>query len=513
MRPARSVLAIFFFCALDARAQQIFTLDSTVAAGGLDHERIGFDVSAGTVELEIEHRDHSSEDILDWGLEDPNGFRGWGGGNEENVILNAGAASRSYLPGEIIPGRWNIVIGKAKITGASVSYRLRVTLRETITLPAQPERREYVPVAALASGRRWYAGDLHVHSRESGDASPTLDELALFAREQGLDFIELSDHNTTAQVDFINDAQSRHPNLLFIPGVELTTYRGHINGIGATYFVDHKIGQPGVTIESAARALHDQGALLSINHPRFDLGELCIGCAWEHELAFSEIDAVEIATAAAGTVFSEPTLEFWDNILDSGKHAAPIGGSDDHSAGERIGPFGAPVGVPATYVFAEELSAAGIVKAIGEARTVVKLRGVSDPMVELSSEGAAVGDTVRANSATLTAKITGGNGLVARWVLNGRAGAGQEISGDSFDLTRTVTAPASGQDRYRVEVLRDDIPTTITSHIWLERRGDEDDGCGCRCTRGGIFEISPIFISAGALYFLRRRPNVKSRRP
>ena len=60
--------------------------------------------------------------------------------------------------------------------------------------------------APLSMEARWYAGDLHAHSRESGDAKPTIDELVTFARSQGLDFVELSDHNTVSQLDFIDAA-------------------------------------------------------------------------------------------------------------------------------------------------------------------------------------------------------------------------------------------------------------------------------------------------------------------
>lgn len=464
-----------------AYADQLLVLDSTIAAGAPDHVRVPFDVPAGIAELEIEHDDRSSTDILDWGLDDPSGFRGWGGGNSEPIVVNEAAASRSYLAGPIRPGRWHVVIGKAQLTRPSLAYRLRVTLRDRATLPAQPERRPYVPAAPLARGARWYAGDLHVHSRESGDARPDLDELGTFARSRGLDFIELSDHNTVSQLDFITDAQARHPALLFLPGVEFTTYDGHANGIGATRWVDHKIGQPGVTIEAAATAFRAQGALFSINHPMFDLGDLCIGCAWSHALPPASIDAVEIATAGAGTLFIDTSLDFWDQILDAGQRAAAVGGSDDHQAGQRLGPFGTPVGQPTTYVFASELSADAIVRGIREGRTVVKLLGPDDPMVDLTSGDARIGDVLQAADATITARVTGGDGLAARWVLNGRPERAVVIAGDPFELVRTVTAPAAGaRDRYRVEVLRADIPTTVTSHLWIERPAVETDGgCGC----------------------------------
>lgn len=459
-----------------ASADTLLTLDGAVERGGLDHVRVPFVVPPGVAELYIEHADDSDVDILDWGLDDPAGFRGWGGGNLEPVVLNERAASRSYRVGPLTPGTWSVLIGKAKVTTATVGYTLRVTLRDAITLMPQPERRPYAPVPALSRGPRWYAGDLHVHSRESGDAQPSLDTIATFAREVGLDFVALSDHNTTAQLDFIGDAQARHPALLLMPSVEFTTYAGHANGLGATAWVDHKLGQPGVTAASALAAFRAQGALVSINHPLFDLGEACIGCAWRHPLEPGEVDAVELATAGAGTLFIERTLAWWDTLCAAGAHVAAVGGSDDHTAGERLGPFGTPIGTPTTYVYAEELSVAALLDGIRRGRTVVKLLGPSDPMVELHAEPPPDGDTVVADRATLRARVTAGAGLSARWVVDGVAQREEPLTSDDTTLTRELTAPA----RVRVEVLRAGLPTTVTSHLWLRApEGSATEGCGC----------------------------------
>lgn len=453
---------------VEARADQTIVLDGDITKGGLDHAFISFEVPAGTKEIQIDHDDQSPDDILDWGLDDPSGFRGWGGGNGEPAVVGELAASRSYLPGAIAAGTWSVVIGKALIVSDVVHYKLVVTLRDAPTLAPQAERKPYAPVAALSTGGRWYAGDLHAHSRESGDAKPTIAELVTFARAQGLDFVELSEHNTTSQLDFFADVQSKHPDILLLPGVEFTTYAGHANGIGATAWVDHKIGQPGVTIQAAADAFHAGGALFSINHPLFDLGNLCIGCSWRHELAAPNVDAVELATAGTGDLFGAGTLKFWDDLCATGRHVAAVGGSDDHTAGEDIGNFGAPVGTPTTYVYATELSAKGIVDGIRRGRTVVKYHGPTDPMVELDSDVALTGDTAKAERTTLRARITGGDGTAARWVVNGIAEDPIDVTGDPFELTRKVTASADHVDRYRVEVLRSGLPTTVTSHVWIE---------------------------------------------
>lgn len=488
-------LAPLILAPLPAHADEVLPFDGEVHPGGLDHEFVDFEVPEGVKEIQIDHDDGDPDDILDWGLNDPSGFRGWGGGNTEPAVVGEDAASRSYLTGPITAGTWRVVIGKAKIVDGSASYHIVVTLRDTPTLAPQPERSPYVASPALASGARWYAGDLHAHSKESGDARPSIEELVTFARSQGLDFVELSDHNTVSQLDFIEGVQANHPDILVMPGVEFTTYAGHANGIGATAWVDHKIGQPGVDIAGAAAAFRSQGALFSINHPALDLGELCIGCAWKHDLAADALDAVEIGTSGAADILAGPTLAFWDSLLDTGRHLPPVGGSDDHQAGQdQGGSFYAPIGTPATYVFAPELSASGIMGGIKSGRTVVKFHGPSDPMVETSSEVSADGDTVHAEKTVFHAKITGANGLTARWVKNGVASESVSVDADPFDLRLAADAPATGQDRYRVEVIRQNTPATVTSHLWLELQKGVTPPTGDAEAHGGGCGITPFFM-------------------
>ena len=141
--------------------------------------------------------------ILDFGLLDAtNASRGWGGGNPEPMVVGATATSRSYMLGAMHSGRWAVVVGKAQLAGLPCAFNVTVTLRPAATLPPQPQRTPYRPAAPLELARRWYAGDFHVHSRESGDAylSASLDEIATFGRASGLDFVHISDHNTVSQV-------------------------------------------------------------------------------------------------------------------------------------------------------------------------------------------------------------------------------------------------------------------------------------------------------------------------
>ncbi len=475
--------------ARSARADSTLTLDGTVMSDDVDHMFVDFEVPAGTSEIQIDHDDQSEENILDWGLYDPNGFRGWGGGNSEPIVVTADAASRSYLTGPITPGTWRVVIGKAKLVTEPAPYHVVVTLRDVATLPSQPEREPYLDPGVIVSGERWYAGDFHVHSKESGDARPPLDEIVAFAKERGLDFVEVSDHNTTSALDFMNDAQSRAGEFLLLPGVEFTTYDGHANGIGATAFVDHKIGLPGVTIEAAADAFAEQGAIFSINHPTLDLGDACIGCAWKHELDGQTLGAIEIATAGSSSLFLQGTLDLWESYAASGHRLTPVGGSDDHQAGTDVGAFGAPIGSPCTMVLASELSVAGIMEGVRSGRTVVKVRGPADPMIELAS--AAGG----ANGVLVSATITGGAGLIARWVSNGASGPDIPIDGDPFDVALDVAAPAGATaDRYRLEIWEGTQGVSFSSHVWVEpgsgapavvEKVDLEGGNGCSAAPAG----------------------------
>lgn len=469
-------------------ADTTLQLSGDVPLTGPDHFFVDFDVPPGTKEIEVAHDDLSAENILDFGVNDPNGFRGWGGGNSEPAIIGELAASRSYVPGVIGAGTWRVVIGKALIKQTPAKYQLSITLRDTATLAPQNERAPYAPVAALEVGSRWYAGDFHVHSVESGDARPSLDELASFARGRGLDFALISDHNTLTQLEFITDAQSRHPKLLLLPGMEYTTYGGHANVIGATQWVDHKIGQPGVTIQGAVEAFRAQGAIVSLNHPTQDLGDLCIGCAWQHDLDLSLVGAVEVMTGTPATLDYLPkvkAIDYWETLLDQGYHLPAIGGSDDHRAGVNLTVLQSPIGDPTTLVFADELSVQGIIDGVRSGRTVVKLWGPAEAMAELSSSVAPQGDTVTAMATILSAKITGGAGKSVRFVKNGKALGKALVASDPFTHTLEVQSPISGEDRYRVEVLDDNGRRTLTSYLWLTAPAVADAGADAGADASG----------------------------
>jgi hypothetical protein len=486
------------FAARNAAAAPL-VIDGVVPADGPDHFFLDFDVPAGTKEIEIRHDDKSDVNILDWGLYDQDGYRGWGGGTTEATVVGETAASRAYVPGPIKAGTWRVIVGKAKVVASPALYHVEIDLRTAPTLTPVP-RQPYQVATPRKTEVRYYAGDFHVHSKESTDAKPTLDANVALAKQQGLDFIEMSDHNTITQLDFFDDIQAKEPAFLLIPGIEFTTYMGHANAIGATKWVDHKIGQPGVTIEASADQILAQGAILSINHPVLDLGDLCIGCAWKHQLDPKKVGGVEIGTGAlskGASLFSKNAIAFWDAILDQGLKVPAMGGSDDHRAGISDGNAESPIGSPTTLVRATELSVAGIIAGVRKGATVVKLESPLDPMCELEAAvtkggGDAIafpGDTVGVRSIVLRAKVSGGppgESHTVRLVKNGVPfGDPVDVTSDPFVLEAIVPAPPTGEDRWRAEVLLEGAPLTVTSHVWLKLDANGPQSVDTKSDSGG----------------------------
>ena len=529
--------------AASARAQTVLTFDGDVPADG-NFFVIPFEVPAGTLEIEVRHDDLSAMNILDWGVLDPGGFRGYGGGNSEPAVFNAAAASRSYLPGAIVPGTWQVYVGKAKIRETPAHYHVEVVLRDAITLAAQPERAPYAPSAALSTEARWYAGDFHVHSRESGDATPTLEEVAVYAEMAGLDFVMLSEHNTVSQLELYAAVQAAHPNLLFIPGVEVTTYQGHAMAMGATEWIDHRLEVGGLTILEVADAAHRQSAIFSINHPALAIGDACIGCGWMADLGGEHVDAMEIQTGAfsvTGRLFYPRASQMWEDFVAAGHHVVAVGGSDDHRAGRGTGAFDSPIGSPTTMVWAEELSAAAILNGVRRGRTVVKLESAADPMLEIESDDldASMTDTIVADVTTLRVRVTGADiGTTLQIVHNGEPGRPIDVMGALFEHEERVIA-GGGEDAYRAELLVGGGMRVVTNHIFLraitpggpDANVEPDAGasdasaidagrpaaptgsCGCRATRRRGSETSWVMALVVVTTACRARTRRRDRQP
>ncbi|HTJ41432.1 MAG TPA: CehA/McbA family metallohydrolase [Kofleriaceae bacterium] len=492
--------------------------EADVHAGDGDYDLVTFDVPAGTQEIQVDHTDGSDTDILDWGVWSPEGFRGWGGGLTDPAIIGVQASSRGYLPGAITPGTWTVVVGEAKLPTGTGHYVIDVTFRDAPTLAPQT-RAPFAPVV-VKPGARWYRGDFHVHDTESGDAKASIADVIALARSRGLDFVELSDHNTDSQLGLQAVAQQSLTDLLLLRGVEVTTYHGHGNALGATDYIDHRVGLGGVDAASIVAAAHQQGALFFVNHPVLDLGDVCIGCAWKQDVDWSQVAGLEIQNGnvtVSEVLFTPQAIKLWDQILDGGAKVAAIGGSDDHTAGVDETNTGSPIGSPTTLVYATELSEAAIKDAVAHGRTQVLIPGPDLPAIDLTiatpTGDARIGDTATGIShVELTATLEGAapaDATLGIW-RDGEKIDQIALDGAGADFSHVFHYDAQGGlERFRAEMVSGGLRVVVTSHVWVDGTKPAPEGCGCRASTS----LRPNGILAAAVAMALARRRRRARRP
>ena len=416
------------------QAQPNVTLRGTVrGAQNNSYIEVPFDVPAKTQRLTVFFHYSGKEEktTLDIGLEDPHAFRGWSGGNKSSFTLSATDATPSYLPGELISGRWKLLIGVPNIRPQAIaSYEANIFFQ-----PAASVRQESFSEAPIRTGPGWYRGDLHMHTAHSdghcesqtGKQIPCPVFLTLeAATHRGLDFIAVTDHNTTSHYDALRELQPYFDQLLLIPGREITTFLGHANVFGATEFIDFRVGAGTVpNMNSLFEQSSRLGALISINHPGAPTGEICMGCGWQGTSDLHLVGAIEAVNGGSeeGPYSGVP---FWEKQLNSGYRVTGIGGSDNHDAllpRERTG----SVGSPTTVVYAPDLSVNGILAGIRSGRVFVDLTASKDRLLEFSAQSgthtALMGERLQASSGDvveLSTHVVACQGSELRVLVDGR---------------------------------------------------------------------------------------------
>lgn len=376
---------------------------------GADHQRyrtVPFEVPAGTarITVQFEYGGKEEKTTIDLGLLGPDGFRGqdgfrgWSGGNKAIFTVSATDATPSYLPGTIRPGKWSLLLGIPNIRKETRSeYSARIWFGREDTPYWQPE----IANPALRDEAGWYRGDLHMHDAHSDGSCQSqagakvpcpLFLTAQAAVARGLDFVAITDHNTTSQANAIRELQPYFDRLLLVPGREITTFSGHANLIGTVAPLDFRVegdmrdggGRDWNALLRDAASLH---GIVSINHPVRPSGEICMGCGWTAQPQADPglLQAVEVVNGMdADTPYSG--IPFWEALLNTGHRLTAIGGSDNHNASQlepSIG--GGPVGVPTTVVRASALSMPALLDGLRAGHVFVDVQGSRDRRLDFSA--------------------------------------------------------------------------------------------------------------------------------
>ena len=194
----------------------------------------------------------------------------------------------------------------------------------------------------------------------------------------GLDFLAITDHNTTSQ----HRESDRWPDLITpIRGSEVTTFHGHLNCFGLHKAIDWRDAGRGGGAAAIADQAHRQDALISINHPSAFGDPWCTGCHWDFALVdYSTIDAIEVWNGrwAIPETANLGALAFWTDLLDAGLRPTGVSGTDSHSAEEDQYPA-----LPMTYVHAGDGSEGSILDGIRRGRVFLS----SGPIVSFQARG------------------------------------------------------------------------------------------------------------------------------
>jgi predicted metal-dependent phosphoesterase TrpH len=428
------------------------------------YQYVPVDVPAGATRLTLDLRyDRAGgANVVDLGLFEPGpldlgtpAFRGWSGGERAGVTLSPQYATPGYWPGPLPAGRWNVMLGLYKVApgGVDVELRAEAGYEPAGAVPSLAAR----PPEPLRRGAAWYSGGLHMHTVHS-DGTLSAVSLARRAREAGLDFIALTDHNNT--VHQLEPVES--DGLLRIVGEEVTTPGGHANviGIGGVRdYVDFRVPPRDPRLGGLLQAAHDRGAFVSVNHPTGD----CLGCDWDGEVP-AAADAIEIVNP--GQAKQQQAIELWDRLLRAGRHIVGLGTGDWHRAPQ-------PIDAASVRVWAEELSTAAILRGLRAGRVVVMADGRTPPpelTVTIPRNVARVGDTLHVRRGqTYAVQIAGVDTAYedARVTLiwdGAPAGEGVLAGGRSMTVTRR--ADKSGYLRAHV-FRKDGQPLAITNPIWI----------------------------------------------
>jgi len=306
----------------------------------------------------------------------------------------------------------------------------------------------------------WYCGDFHTHTHASDGVYPS-DILAGIAKAEGLDFIAITDHNTIAGLQ----ERSDYLDFLVIPGLEITFDKGHFNVFGLDGWYDWMQEICGdqivVSMPDRYRRITDliqeistDGLLNSINHP------LLPPWTWE----FDDTDPRHIHCVELWNDLYWPgnvtanvaTVKMWNKWLNAGYRVTAIGGSDYHYPPRpEENKFGERLGMPTTYVYADELSTVGILDALRKRQAYVTKGPQLDFRAEVNGTIYKMGADLGVQSDTINFTVTISyqpKMINVQLVKNGAIIAQEKAKGKDISIRFQHKAESRSSEWFRLDV-------------------------------------------------------------
>lgn len=165
-------------------------------------------------------------------------------------------------------------------------------------------------------GRLWLRGNLHTHTSGSDGLLDPADTMDMYAAA-GRDYVCLSDHD-------VFTPPPEHPNLIGVPGVEVSANGPHLLAIGATHPFDCSAPRAKVIADVMA-----DGALCILCHPNW----LSHYNHWD-QVALESVGpyhGIEIFNSVIDYLEGEShALDRWDRLLSAGHRVWGFANDDLH---------------------------------------------------------------------------------------------------------------------------------------------------------------------------------------
>ena len=164
-------------------------------------------------------------------------------------------------------------------------------------------------------------------------------------------------------------------------------------------------------------------------------------------------------------------LDRWHDLLRQGYRSTAVGGSDDK--------LGTAYGSASTAIHAEELSVAGVARALRTGRAYVEARGPRhSPRLELETSaidgegGGTFGATITGDAAELRVTVGGAAGQQLVLRRDGVEQARADVGDDDWEYGARIEAdPGSGPlgTAWTIEARDDTAPTAVGNPVFIRR--------------------------------------------
>ncbi|MEA9392071.1 CehA/McbA family metallohydrolase [Acerihabitans sp. TG2] len=393
---------------------------------------------------------------------------------EKTVVIGHKNASLGGIAGEIPPGRWTVHIYNLEGEDRNhnpMLYRIEVTTEhlagdelDRILIPTVPNLNadneiifDYRAIKNPASG--WYRGDMHAHTVLS-DGHNTLEAAVAIIKRQQLDFIFLTEHN------ICHPALPDCADTLVLPGIEITTDKGHFNVHGP---------QKGLAMcdaDCSSEALIHQGLAIanstqqpgtmqnavngniSINHPMMKPWH------WQYaSMPLSHVHTMEICcdpTWSTSPAATESALNVLSTLWNNGQRIYAVGGSDSHLTPQERNPQATEpsiYGDPATFVFSHGLCGEGILTGLRQGHVYIERR--CGLMVNINQGHVLPGQDVGDREVNIHVAVTDRTALYyAECVADGKVISCGQIMTEGIDFKTDMRHYAW----VRIDIRRGDLP-------------------------------------------------------